>query len=167
MGTYVAGLQHLSNGWQELIKPPSPAFGANFTRVVPVETYERVVALRYQLATSAVVGNRFPQIRFADQDGSDFLRSAGAGTIVASASVLPSLVVNGAGNVGGTTGDTFGTLPDLLLPPLYSISIAVAGIDAGDQISNIRMIIQRIPADVASGDRYYEVLEAWRAMAGG
>jgi len=167
IANYVNGVQHLSQGWQDMLLIPDPAAGAVFSRKIPPETWEKVIAVRFNFQASGVVANRFLAIQYLNADDVVFLQQQSSGTVVAGNLVTPNLFVGGSGNAGGASGATYGVLPDLLLPSGYSWRLNVSGLDAGDQASLVRVLVQRIPSDVASGDRYYEVLEAWRAMTGG
>jgi hypothetical protein len=44
----------------------------------------------------------------------------------------------------------YATIPDLLLPSGWFVKVNVAGIQAGDQLSGIRMVMQRFPTDITT-----------------
>ena len=78
--TVLADLAHIPNetrqsslshglGLTQLLKPVQPAAGANFTRAVPGEFFERYLALAFQLVTAVAAGNRSLAINYLDGDG--------------------------------------------------------------------------------------------------
>lgn len=260
--SFLLGAQGAQQGWQEPVYLANPAAGSGLAYTVPGDHWERLLAVTFQLATSAVAGQRQPLLDICDGNGL-VLAEIPAGTnpglsatlttylSQAPASLLaPSPSVNGTGNVtapaagttitsavlsqgtwqvnwqvllqgaaaagdvnnfglnlGATLVDTsengeaagalyqqdpvvldvpaagatlaikaigagtagviydagftavptegatyYGTLPDLLLPSGWQVKVNVTGIQAADQITNARMIMQRFPTDaVRSG----------------
>lgn len=59
-------------GMTQLVKPANPAAGASFTYKVDPAFWERIVAVTFQLVTSAAVANRSVVLQYQDQDGFTF-----------------------------------------------------------------------------------------------
>ncbi len=163
----IVSAARFTSGYQEIIRPVNPAAGTTFTRVIPPETWEQLTSLRFTLTTSIAVANRLVTIQYIDQDGNLLIEAQGSGAVVASSAITANLMVNGPTVDVAVAGNSFGFLPDRIMRSLYSWKIAVAGMDAADTLTGIVATIQRIPADVASGDRYLQALEAWRASIAG
>jgi hypothetical protein len=135
-------------GWTELMRPASPAAGAIFSRKIPPDTWERLRSLQVTLTTSAVVANRFPRLILRDQDNNQFLAALLSPAVTASSVVTLNAVPGGITNLSGS-GSSFTPLPDLILRSGYSMNIEVPGIDVGDQLSGIALLLRRIPAEYA------------------
>ncbi|MGH9622517.1 MAG: hypothetical protein ACRD45_22770 [Bryobacteraceae bacterium] len=137
-------------GWQEPVYIPDPAAGANWKYTVDGRYSERLVSVRFTFTASAVVADRFPLVHLADANG----RVVGgyfAGSNIA-ASVVQTVTLSPGNQVVSNYGPTevFGFLPDLLVPPGWAWSSSVPGVDVGDQISAITLIVQRFPNDATS-----------------
>lgn len=83
----------LARGFEQLIKPAPPAAGANFTRAVPNDAWERVRSLTFQLATSAVAGNRQVLLNYLDGDAFVFDQTP-ASVIVPASGVVTGFLSN-------------------------------------------------------------------------
>jgi len=267
-------------GVTELVKAAAPGAGANFTRAVPGDYWERCLALTFQLVTSAAAGTRLPVINYMDGDGFVFnqvplsggigpgltvttyadlatvtpvqqpvsqqtegsVTSPAAGATIASLT-LPAgdwqlawqvmVDINGAvadddnfglfsgavqlvgsesghapgvpypqepvevslGAAGGTVAvkaialgtvtavyvaqlaavplsqaGLQATMPDFLMRSGWQLGVTVAGIQAGDQISAVALLLERFPSDTAAGRPRIDVWEliedAMRRQAG-
>lgn len=137
-------------GWQEPVYLPQPAAGAQWSFKVDGRYFTRVLAIRYLFATSAVVANRFPEVQLVDSNGASITSVPGGSTVAASNFLTAYLTLEAPGFAGGSSGDTFGFLPDLLIPPDWIWKSSVFGMDAGDQFSQIILLVQRFPNDTAS-----------------
>lgn len=124
-----------------VLATPSVAAGAGVTVGIPESEYQQLVAVTFRLATSAVVATRVPVVTVTD----------GSGVAVMSVS-------SGYGATAGTTADycfavglgewdqsnnatASGGLPAFPLDGGDSIVISVGAIDAGDQISRVRVTL--------------------------
>lgn len=121
-----------------------PAAGAGAVYTVGGQWVERIVAVSFQLVTSAAVANREPAVQLRDPDANPVY--VGASGQVQVASVTTTW---GAGPVGGGSpsgaGTRFQTLPLAVveLYPGWQLAIVVASIDVADQLSAIRLMIDR------------------------
>lgn len=137
-------------GWQEPVYIPDPAAGAVWDHVVDGRYSERLVSVAFALTTSAVVGSRFPQVELVDTNGKVVLSVPAGDTVVASSTVNPVLMLNAPAFAFGSAGGTFGFIPDILVPPGWSWQLVVFGIDPGDQVSDVILVVQRFPNDATS-----------------
>lgn len=71
----LSGPPYVRQGWTELVRPANPAAGAGFTRKVPNDTWDRLLAVTYTLTTSAVGARRYPLLQFQDGDGTVFAQT--------------------------------------------------------------------------------------------
>ena len=109
--------------------------------------------VRFTLAASATVKDRFPFLRLTDPDGR-VVAAVWAGSDV-TASVTQSVTLTGRYQVTSNYGppEVFGPLPDLILAPGYTWNGEVDQIQAGDQVSGITLFVHRFPSDTT---RKYE-----------
>ena len=146
----ILGAPAYAVGWQEPVYLADPAVGQNFVHTVDGRFFTRVVAVQFTLVTSAVVANRFPALILSDTNGKTITSVPAGGTVAASSSLFVFLNVNGPAYAFGNSGGTFGSMPDLLVPPGWVWQSSIAGMDAGDQISSIVLLLQRYPNDTAA-----------------
>jgi hypothetical protein len=128
---------------REVVALPPPPAGAGFTRQVSGADTWRVLAVTFQLVTSAGVANRVPRVEYVDGSGVVFAVAgapfiqAGALTTLYSFSVgAQQFGAAGAAAVGGP-------LPDLELDVSMAIRVAVAAVQAADQISRVRLYVEQ------------------------
>lgn len=136
-------------GWLERVLIPNPAAGAAFTYVGDGRYVERLISVRFTLATSAVVANRFPVMRLLDATGRIVMGVWAGGTVAASTTLAVNLAREFSlqSNYGGA--EVFGPMVDLVTPPGYSWQLVVQNEDVGDQVSTITLLVQRFPTDTA------------------
>jgi hypothetical protein len=134
-------------GWQEPVYVPNPAAGQPWSYTVDGRYYVRVLGIRFTFVTDAVVGNRFPQVSLMDTNGATIISARAGGTVVASSTLNVNLALNTSEVANGASGSTWGQLPDLLIPPGWSWSVTLGSLDAGDQFSNVVLLVQRFPND--------------------
>lgn len=125
-----------------------PAAGAEWTALtVPVGESYKLESIFCTFTTSAVVSNRQPRVQITD--GANVIyESCGGTNYVASGTYRLSWgrLVPVATTAGSSTTSQF-TLPDLWLPPGYTIASNTFGKDVADQYSVVRGIIRVSTAD--------------------
>lgn len=136
-------------GWQEPVAVPAPGAGQNWSHKVDGRYFTRLLAISFTLVTSAVVANRFPAVNLADNNGRLITSVPAGGTVVASSTLSVFLATGAPAYAFGASGGTFGFMPDLLIPPDWVWSSVVSGLDAGDVLSAIVLLLQRFPNDAA------------------
>jgi len=118
----------------------NPAAGAewSFTTFNPARTH--LLSVRGLLTTSAVAGNRSARIRFSDALGNVIGDFGPARTQAAGRAYTYNGAVNAQGADDTTTAfESYFAIPRLQLGGAYTVGSITAGIDAGDQWSNIRL----------------------------
>lgn len=134
-------------GWQEPVYVPNPAAGASFTYKSDGRYYERVLAVTFALTTSAAVANRFAQLYLKDANGAVVTSVPCGGTVVAATTLSVNLFVGAPTLANSASGGSWGSLPDLLIPPGWQWALTVFGEDVADQVSGIVLLVQRFPND--------------------
>ena len=137
-------------GWQEPLYLPDPVAGAEWSHVVDGRYFERLLAAQYMFTADAAVATRYAVLGLYDVAGRQVLTVPAAGGVVAATAVTANLMTGIGVLSSGTIGNTWGVLPDLLVPPGWSWRSATSGIDAGDQYSGITLVVQRFPNDATS-----------------
>lgn len=146
----MVGAPGFAVGWQEPVAVAVPAAGGQWAHKVDGRYLTRLLAVTFTLVTSAVVANRFPAVNLTDNNGRLITSVPAGGTVVASSTLNVFLTTGAPAYAFGASGGTFGFLPDLLVPGDYSWGSAVSGMDAGDQLSGVVLLVQRFPNDAAS-----------------
>lgn len=137
-------------GWTEPVTlAPVGAGVATQGRVIPGETYERILTANVVLATSAAVANRTLTLDIIGGAGTVRYSSPLASTVVASSTVNAFAAING-GHALSAAGVSASEIPDLLLPPGYTVRFSVAGIDVADQLSGMGFLVQRYPSNLVA-----------------
>lgn len=143
------GAPEFAVGWQERILVPQPAAGAQWKYTADGRFFERVIAIAFTFATSAVVATRFPLVQLVDNNNVVVTGVTAGNAVVASSIVNPNLWVGAPQLATGASGGTFGYMPDILIPPGWSWQSNTFAMDAGDQFSGIVVLTQRYPNDAA------------------
>lgn len=131
-------------GYPEVLSFSSPAAGASFTTDVPAGFAWRVWGGSYRLVTSATVANRTPQMQL--KRGSIPIYATGTGfNITASLNIQ---VVFFEQAMHATAGIYFTQwmpigIRAVWLPATTTVSLAVFGIQAGDQVSEVTLLVER------------------------
>ena len=142
-------------GWQDRVILPAPAAGAQWSYTVDGRYWERLVAVKFVFTTSAVVANRFPVLALEDANNTVITAVPGGNSVAASSTLTTYLVNDGPAYAGGSVGNTYGFLPDILVPPGYSWVSQTAAMDVGDAYSGIVLTVHRFPNDtteIAAGE---------------
>lgn len=131
--------------YQESVHVASPPPGTQLVRTTPGETYEQVLSGRFVLATSAAAGSREALIIVEDPNGvtvSQVSAPAAQGP-----GITLSYTIDGTGRLqyAFPNGGAVIGLPPLLLLPGYQIFVVIGAMDAADQISNVGLLLLRVP----------------------
>ena len=136
------GTQH---GWQDVVHGLTPGAGQPYAHVVPGQYRERLMAVKFTFATSAVVANRVAALQLSDASGNELVYQVCSGAIVAASVLTVTLAVGLTTSPGISAGNSVGGICDLIVEPGWTWSIVASAMDAGDQISAVTMIVQRFP----------------------
>jgi hypothetical protein len=131
--------------YYKLVQVPTPAAGANFTITAPGGEFWIVHSIVFRFVASAAVANRVVHI-IAD-DATDTYWKAPTNQIVAAAGDNIFSGYPGAPLQAAIGGDVLFPLPNngLLLPPGNRLRTSTDAIDAADQFSAIRTLVQVFP----------------------
>lgn len=136
----------------------APAAGASYTYIVKPWDRMRLVFCTFTLATDANAANRYTTIEYPGPDGVSVL--ADGATVVLTANTAAQRFI-GAYQRGtaewNTNTDVFFPLSGIWLEVGRTIVINVANVQAGDQLSKIRLTFDVTPV---RGDGTLEVHEA-------
>jgi hypothetical protein len=146
------------------------SFGAGALLTVPGDQLMRVVAVRFQLATSVNVSNRVVALLFS-LGGTQLYTVAQTLTQTASQTAVYTFMLGY--NVvasGGATPNIAVTapLPDLILQPGYAVNVQVVGVSGADAVTAAELLVEQVdtlsvgaPAlDVTFGDDLAELEHA-------
>jgi hypothetical protein len=137
-------------GWQERVIIPNPVAGADWTYKVDGRYYERLLAARWAFQASAVVGNRVLRLRLLDHVGNTVITVPASANIAAGTSIAINLMAGFPVLSSNAALETWGGIPDLLIPPDWTWQAATSFIDVGDVETSIILLVQRFPNDTAS-----------------
>jgi hypothetical protein len=136
----------------QVVAVPIPAAGAGFTFKPSGTNYNRLHAVTFSLTTSATVADRCVLLAIKHGDGgvvaaipSPALQTAASTDSYTFARGLYPYSVNSASAV-------VAPLPDLWLRLGDSIVVTVSNIDAGDTITNIRVVLDQVSFLEARGE---------------
>lgn len=134
---------------QRVLQPVAPAAGAEFSATVPGGDVWELRSVRFTLTTSAVAGNRVPQL-LMDDGTTEFFRTASATAIPASTIAQLSAFPGSADSAPGLLRIL--PFPDSPAPLLWGgcrLRTLTTLIDAGDAYSAPVLLVRRLSmADV-------------------
>lgn len=126
----------------KVITIANPAAGAEIVATVPANKTWRILAVHFKLVASATVANRLVRLLF--DDGTVVLfKVPNDVNHVASQTTEYSygLACTAEAAQGATVVARMYPIPDLQLPPGCRIQTLTAGLQAGDQFSEVRLLI--------------------------
>lgn len=135
------GLQRF--GFPELVKVPNPAAGATYTYTVTGEYAVRFVAVYCKFVADANAASREITVEYRD-DGTQRFALSGINTTV-TATNTAYYAFNAFQPAAVATVDSTALVPlmPILLMPTWSMKLNVLNVQAGDQLSQIRLVIER------------------------
>lgn len=134
-----------ARGYTRMINLPVPLAGQPVKYTVPPDRYQRLVMLYTGFVSSAVVANRFPRLEFRDQDGALFGAFTSIYAIPATDTVDFTWAHGWPSPTSATSADMAFGLPDLVMENGWSINITALALDAGDQFTTPKAVIETFP----------------------
>ena len=126
------------------LTPAAPASGSSLTIKLDANYQWRPLSVRFQLDTSASVGNRWVTVDYCDPDGNVFLRN-GMAKVFAASTVAQGYDFNYQRDAGewaaGT--DVLNPLAGIFLPAGWNIVVNIAGVLAGDTITKVFCLFEK------------------------
>lgn len=136
-------------GWgaakRTVIAAPQPAPGAGVTVAVPESECQMLVAVTFRLVTSAAIATRVPIVSVLDGSGVAVAACPSGKSTAATLTTDYSFLVGVGEWDAASTTNAAGPLPPLMLDAGDSITITVSAIDAGDQLSRVRVVLLQEP----------------------
>lgn len=136
-------------GWQTPVYVPDPAAGSSWSYRVDGRYVERLVAATCTLTTDAVAGGRYPKLVLSDNEGRPLVVSPVYNGMGVSSQVVVSAWVGAGALAQITANGAFTALPDVLVPGDWTWALQVDGLDAGDTVTGVTLLVQRFPNDAA------------------
>jgi hypothetical protein len=129
----------------EYLEPANPAVGAELDVPVPGHQQWRLVYGTLRLTTDANVANRFVLLQLRSPAGTPVLSISPNTALAASATRVYNYFAETTKTAQISSHATIGIPENGIVLPGWSLHWSVAGIQAGDQISNIDLLIERRP----------------------
>lgn len=126
------------------LAPAAPSAGTSLTIKLDPTYLWRPLSIRFQLDTSASVGNRWPTVDYCDPEGNVYLRNGTAKVFAAStvAQVCDFNYQRDAGEwVSGT--DVLAPLAGVYLPAGWNIVVNIGGVLSGDTITKVFCLFEK------------------------
>lgn len=135
----------------ELVIAASPAAGAEFTQAVDGYWW-RLLTIFVRIVTDANAANRTILIEYRDQAGNVYHRNGNPVTYPASQTEDFSFSCFHPRGEWEVSATNLVPLAPLMLPPTHVFAIAVTNVQATDQLSRIRYVVERFK--IPSSDDY-------------
>lgn len=117
----------------------NPAAGAGFTLTIDTRKIIRLMCGAFHLTTSAAVATRYAKLEIFRGAQSMFTWTSAEPTTAGQAvAVEISPVSRSLATIPPDNNQYLAIPPELILDPMCSIAVTVIGMDAGDQIADIR-----------------------------
>ena len=126
-----------------VLAAPQPSVGSGFTVTVPESEYQTLLAVTFRIVTSAVVATRYPHVAVTDGSGIALIDVAAGYGVTASSTADYCFAYGLAEWDTASTSNASGPIPAFPLREGDSIVLSVANIDAGDQVSRIRVSLMQ------------------------
>lgn len=145
---------------KRVIDANAPAAGANFSLRVPGGKAWELLAVRCTFVASAEVANRIVTLVLNDAHGNADAAVQHTVAVTAGLTRAFSWALTGAGVVGADASILLPLPASWYMLPDETVGITVGAIDAGDQLSAVRVVV----LETNTGDVYagYEVARAMR-----
>lgn len=125
-----------------------PAVATGFALKLDSRWAWRFRCVRFKLVADANAANRFVTVDFCDPEGTVWESNPALAVQVANATQLYDFARNRCIGVSGiATQPQFATLTDVWLPPGWQVQINVANVQAGDQLSLVKLYVDKLVSD--------------------
>lgn len=138
LGGYPGVLRHLA--------VPAPVAGAEWAFTLPSAGSWRLRCIHALLTTSATVAVRQPGISLTDGSLLWWRAQAAVGVAASTAADVGALTGTALSQAAGVSGSVILPLPDVVLPPGYTVGSATAALQAADAYTAIVITAEEIDA---------------------
>lgn len=128
-------------GFRQVLAPAAPAAGAELTVTVPGDRAWRILTGVFTYTASATVANRNPHLALLDGDGNP-LGEFNSGTAQTAGQIVTYTVAAAYTWSGAGTNIS---IPDLVIYPGFKFGFHSDTMQAGDQISGVRLLVEEFP----------------------
>ena len=145
-GEYSASPYRYDEAFVDYVDVAQPAAGANASYLVPGQYGVRVLAARATLSTDANAANRLVSLDYITANSVTRVRNC-AGVVWTANTTSQAFVWNQAWAVSEWAANTPVLMPvlGLLLPPTWSVQFTVDNKQAGDQLSALTIVVEKVP----------------------
>jgi hypothetical protein len=129
--------------FSQVLLVAKPAVGLGFTYINEGRYWEYIDSVSFQIVTDANAGNRLVTLTVADGQGVALATVPSAAALTASKTGQYTYLDNYSATTGATDGPFLNTFPGVWLQPDYRVTVSIANVQVGDQVSNIRVYAER------------------------
>jgi hypothetical protein len=140
----VADPVRLGLAWTEVVPGTQPNAGAGFTFANPSQYTARLLAITFRFVTDANVANRTVHVDTDDASGNIVTRDGIGGVLTATSTAFFTFSVQRTGADWDTNNFAYAPLSGVWMEGPRNVQITVANIQAGDQLSQIQMLWERM-----------------------
>ncbi len=146
---------------QDLLTPEPPSAGQDFTFTVGGDERVVLVSAMCELATAAGGSDRGVSLQFKNWNGKRFLVAGTAAAVVPATTQAFAWQSAAGPGVWAVDDAALAGMPEAMLMPMCTVTIHVSNVAAGDQLSNIALLIERYPLNVeGEGPAAFPILDA-------
>lgn len=133
-------------GFVDWIEVAQPAAGASAQVTVEGQWSMRVLAARASITTDANVANRVVTLDYINARGQTYVQNGAAALVLASTTAQVFEWDIGRTVSEWNTGTTiWAPCQNMLMPPGFVVKFNVASIQVGDQLSGLRLWVEKFP----------------------
>jgi len=131
------------HAFTQRLRVTNPAVAVGFTYSSDGRYWELLDSISFQIVTDSNAANRSLTLTFKDGEGVALATIPQTTAVAASKTAQYTYLWNIQSEQGSTNGPFLNVLPQIWFQPGFSVVVTGANLQAGDQISNIRVYTQR------------------------
>lgn len=133
------------HGWPEVVYGTQPAAGGGFSLTNPGRIGWLLLGVTFRLVTDANAANRFVRVEADDGSGTIYSRNGFAQAVTAGTTAFFTFQGSRGSSDWNANNEAYLPLQPLLFAPGHKLLISIAGVQAGDQLSQIALMFERFP----------------------
>jgi hypothetical protein len=130
-------------GYPELVYGAAPAAGADFSYAVTGAYFVRLVSVYCKFVADANVASREVVVSYEDAGGNRYGLAGINTTVTAGNTAYYAFSALQPEAIATVDSSALAPLSSLLLPPTHGFKLHVVNVQAGDQLSQIRFVVER------------------------